>query len=565
MENINLERFILYFKCDITVTSAIDKEDKLLVKQKVGLLLTFKSMYFYDLMEIKLDDSELEKILLFKMQLEDYFLLAYEESKAFIFTSNDNTVQVVVEIRDVNYKEILNILLLLEGYKNYCTLNNYDLSSYIDWLAFIIDNLVNCVFLAQDNYYARSSIVLNSLGIFPQNAFKQIGHFIINNGLNVNYTNSNLASQTSLNSFNLISNFITNVTNGANSFINTSTITNNPQNQSYIQSLINAQSSFKTNFSNNSHILANSLLINNDFFSIDLDALKFITHYLNRIEKYDIQFQFKDNHSYEIFKEVFYVSHKFFNNYFVNELKIEGEEEQILVRNPLWKMSYIRIIRFNSNKINDSGFLNLIDIIVNCEFIQELEVSQNEITGESLAVLSRYFSKNKKFRYLERLNFSNNWIDSSYMKEFFRNSFEQLPYLSLINLQSNYLDNDCLSSIDFYLRITKTILTDNELTIDLRDNRFDSFLFRNKYYLWKPDQDVIEKTDRKYTLFHFVDNLNKFKLKIKIKIDPIKHHKEYKHNLREMTSQISNVSLCSLNSRHIHVYSKTIHKKSKHY
>ena len=134
----------------------------------------------------------------------------------------------------------------------------------------------------------------------------------------------------------------------------------------------------------------------------------------------------------------------------------------------------------------------------------ELEISNNCISGDSLSELAECFRLS--LRLLEKLNFSNNWIDGFGIEVFLDKALNDLPKLSSIDLSQNFLDNEFLKNFDIYLRKHKIYESNPPILIYLTKNRFDSHLLRNKFYQWKPEEEF-EKNDRIYRLNHFVDNL----------------------------------------------------------
>lgn len=514
MENFKIEKFVLYLKADLTITNTEDESEILLIKLKTGYLFTIAAFYFFDTNDIKNDETEIEKFLIFKMPIEDYYLSNYDNNSIFIFTSLDNSINVKIDIKEY-YKELLNIYLLLEGYKSYCLNYEYELSSFSLWINFVIDCLTQSIFISQDNSMSFSSMFINSLGVSANNNIsKNFGTFVVRNY--VNYSG-----------------------------------------KSNYDKIVNSAS--RCNSSSNSYCIGNSLIINEDFFSISNDALSFLLHYLNRIDRYDVTYKFDEESKYESFKEVFQLTHRFFHEFFANKIR-QDLTDDIIILNEFSKMHFIKILRFNNNNIDDSGFLNLIEIISNCEFLQEIEVSDNKITAQSISFLSRYFIKEKKMIYLEKMILCKNLIESVYIKDFFKNSFDNLLYLQYIDLSDNYIDNDCLLYLDLTVKtITKPYNIQDEIIIDLRGNRIDSFYIRNKYFQWKPDLDMMDKADRNCTLMTLIENLSKNPLKINIKVDPIKHNKEFKHINKDlfMTNSFLGASN-SMITKNIRIYARKV-------
>lgn len=204
------------------------------------------------------------------------------------------------------------------------------------------------------------------------------------------------------------------------------------------------------------------------------------------------------------------------------------------------KIRQVKLILI-SNDINDNSFKNVLcDLFEYTPALVELEISRNFISGESLQDLSTHFRQNLKF--LEKMNFSNNWIDSFIGDDFFDKSLSFLHKLTFINLSKNFLDNDFLKQLDHYLRKNRSD-KNPEILIDLTKNRFDSHLLRYKFYQWKPEEEV-EKNDRLYSVHHFVENLTKMKVKLKFKFDLIKHYREKESDVtKKVTENIKNYSI----------------------
>jgi hypothetical protein len=140
--------------------------------------------------------------------------------------------------------------------------------------------------------------------------------------------------------------------------------------------------------------------------------------------------------------------------------------------------------------------------------LTELEISKNYISGDSLKEISFYFISHLK--YLEKMTFTNNWIDSFCIEEFIRNALDNLMKISYIDLSHNFLDNDFLKAFDFYLRKSK--YDRQEVTFDLSKNRFDCHLSKYKFHKYHEEEnkliDLIEvKPEKVYSLIHFMDNL----------------------------------------------------------
>ncbi len=90
MEIINLEKFIYSSKCDVEFI-VNDNDDKT-IKKKVSFLYTMNAIYFLDSVNnySTTEEIELEKILIFKMVHENYYLLNYEfEQRYIIYKSRD--------------------------------------------------------------------------------------------------------------------------------------------------------------------------------------------------------------------------------------------------------------------------------------------------------------------------------------------------------------------------------------------------------------------------------------------------------------------------------------------
>ena len=178
-------------------------------------------------------------------------------------------------------------------------------------------------------------------------------------------------------------------------------------------------------------------------------------------------------------------------------------------------------------------FIKLIPLFCSTMSLTELEISKNFISGASLKELSYYFMSHMKN--LEKMNFSNNWIDSFGAEEFIKNVFG-LAKVVIIDLSNNFLDNEFLKSFDFYLRKVKH--DKQEITFDLSRNMFDPHLSKYKIFSFdeedkKSIKSIKIKQEKKYSLMNFMDNLayylfyfSKMKAKVKIKIDIIKHYKE---------------------------------------
>ena len=172
-------------------------------------------------------------------------------------------------------------------------------------------------------------------------------------------------------------------------------------------------------------------------------------------------------------------------------------------KNEFRKLSFLKTLKLVNNELNDTHFKDyLLEIFDHTPALTELEISRNQISGDSLSELSLYFRHSLK--YIEKLNFSNNWINEFGMEDFLDKALLLLPKLTSINLSRNFLDNDFLKNFDFYLRNNK--FENQDIVIDLTKNRFDSHLLRNKFFKWKPEEEI-EKNERLYSLWHFCDNL----------------------------------------------------------
>ena len=155
----------------------------------------------------------------------------------------------------------------------------------------------------------------------------------------------------------------------------------------------------------------------------------------------------------------------------------------------------------------------MIKIFDHTPSLTELEISTNEISGQSLKELSEIFKFS--LRHLENLNFSNNWIDDFGMEEFFYNAFFYLSKLTFINLSQNFLDNKFLKNFNYcYVKKYRKYERVPKIEIDFSKNRFDLHLLKNKFFEWKSDEDDIEKNERTYSFNNFLNNLAYDKLYI---------------------------------------------------
>jgi hypothetical protein len=92
MEIINLEKFIYSSKCDVEFI-VNDNDDKT-IKKKVSFLYSMNAIYFLDSINnySTTEEIELEKILIFKMIHENYYLLNYEFDHRYIIYKNRDEV-----------------------------------------------------------------------------------------------------------------------------------------------------------------------------------------------------------------------------------------------------------------------------------------------------------------------------------------------------------------------------------------------------------------------------------------------------------------------------------------
>lgn len=285
------------------------------------------------------------------------------------------------------------------------------------------------------------------------------------------------------------------------------------------------------------YIVNNEVILSDNFFNVEHEFLSNFMFYLNKLENFSIRLNFSDVRLILAFKDIFCsgsqnksifltVNNDFnlttnnFENLNNNNLKIE-------------KLILLRKLKICDNSLDDVGFVNLIDIFGQAEFLINLEITDNFISGESLSLISKLFAKGC-LKYIEKLNFSNNWIDSFKLDEFFKNTIENCERINCINLSKNFIDNEFLKAIDMYCRSLKEVT--REIYIDLRENRFDGFVYRSKFFVWKSEEEsdskIIERFARVYSLKHFVENLSKMEhILFKIKFDQIKHYKEKDYDI----------------------------------
>lgn len=510
METLKTERFLFHLKTKIKLQMIKINENYALnynliekdssnnkYDDELFLLITTENFYFFLPDSINNEDSFLiENYLYLKLPFEHCFLVMCDELNRIVkYTTRDLNTIIEIQFIDIfkeSFPYFVNILIFLEGYKNYCFIMDYDYTSYLDWICFIIDNYVNFCSILCYNYYFKMSVVTNSnicYGRFNTNT--------INNSIPIHGFNS--------------CNYITN-----NNLIN-----------------------FKAN------TIGDCLFIDKEFFSINKDALQFILHFLNRIEKYEFSIKINDDEDIDYIKFIFITPHpaiKSFiqkkennskqdeNNINLNNNNLNDFSKSCNINNELSKMYFTKIIKFSYNNIDDNKFFNLIEFFVvnSCNNLLYLEVSNNKLSSESLAVFSRIFIGKKYLTNLEVINFSNNLINSCFIKEFFYNTLIYTKSLKEINLQNNYLDNDCLLYLDMILRNNIKLLCKIDITLDLRGNKFDNILFRSKFIDWSPSFNIKEDIENSYTLSHFLLNLKKMKLNLTIKIDIIKHFEELK-------------------------------------
>lgn len=478
MEDVRLERFLFLLKGELSILKFDDKrDDKSLDKVKVKILITMNSFYFFNIIDLHLDEALLEKYLVYKMDHSNCLLLNYEDSKSFTYIILNENIKVIFTVKDIVWNDVLLTLTLLEGYKNYCFFYKSEYIKNLNW-----------VLLIYDNYENKFSIE------FPSKYHLNKISKCTDESKIPNFQNENI-----------------------NKFYN--------------------------NLFNKQFLIGNSLIINESFFSIEINFLQFILHYMNKIEAYDFQIRFKSADDFTLFKKAFLVPHPKINNFIINLQKGDLSDDDLLFYNQFSKVYFVKTIRFSLNQLDDNAFFNIVELFTLSSFLIEIDISFNFISGESLAYLSRYFTKDNRLKYIEKLYFNNNWITSSYMKEFFENVFLNLKFISSINLSGNYLDNDCLFNIDQFLRNNKVI--SKQVVIDLRDNNFDNLIFRNRYYNWKPDAEYIENTERKYLLSNFLNNLNKNPNadRLIFLIDPIKYKKEFLNIVSYMIIRNSNNNL----------------------
>jgi hypothetical protein len=440
MEVVNFEKFLFFNKCELTI--AINQTKKL-EKLKVNFLFTLNNIYFLgDHPENKSkppEEVELEKNLICKINQEQFYVSNYDDqAKMISFSSRLEDVQMILEIKDIpakDFKDFVNICLIMDGYKIIIENNGLDYSSYSEYLLYLIENII---------------------------------------------TNSG------------------------------------------------------------------SLLIEDNFFTIDYNFLSSLANFFTRIEKLVVKVNLYEIDVVKIFLKIFCEEDEVFSSTQNNKI----EEIPCLP-----KLNLLKVLKLVENDLNDQGFSLLLDLFDQTEFLTELEISKNHITNSSLTELSDFFAY--RLKYLEKLNLSNNLIDSIGLDDFVKNVLENLPKLTLLDLSANFIDNEFLQNFDInYLRKVCTKYEFNEVMIDVCKNRFDTHLQKMNFYQWRPEEDgnTIEKGI--YTLDHFLQNVATMKIKIKFKVDCIKHFKEIK-DLDPYKKQLEATGKC------VKIYCKTVEKNTK--
>lgn len=412
MEVVNFEKFLYFNKCEVNI---LVNKVKRIEKLKLPFLFTLTNIYFFgDHPENKSkspEDVELDKNLVCKLNHEQFFISFYDDqSKNITFSSRIEDVQIIMELRDYSpkdFKDFLNTCLIMDGYKIITEGMNMDYSSYLDYLLYLIENL------------------------------------ILNSG---------------------------------------------------------------------------SLNIDEDFFSVDLNFLSSLSYFFTRIERYVVKVNLYDPTFIQILMTIFYDDE---GNRVNNTTTLEETPPTFP------KLNLVKVLKFVENDLDDQGFEMLNKLFEQTEFLTELEISKNHISSKALQDLSKSISRG--LRTLERLILSNNWVDSYMLDDFVKTSLESLPKLSFLDLSGNFIDNDFLKKFEMgYLRKVCNKYEFNEVLIDLSRNRFDTHLIRKNFYQWKPEDENERQERGIYTLDHFMQNVQTMKVKLKFKVDYIKHFKEMK-------------------------------------
>jgi hypothetical protein len=412
MEVVNFEKFLFFNKCELTISV---NQNKRIEKLKVYFLFTLNNIYFLgDHPENKSkppEEVELEKNLICKINQEQFYTSNYDDQiKMISFSSRLEDVQIILELKDIpakDFKDFVNICLIMDGYKIIIENLNLDYSSYSEYLLYLLENII---------------------------------------------TNSG------------------------------------------------------------------SLLIEDNFFTIDYNFLSSLANFFTRIEKLVVKVNLYEIDVVNIFLKIFRADDEFFS------ISQNNKFEEISY---VPKLNLLKIVKFVDNDLNDQGFRIVLDLFEQTEFLIELEISKNHLTNSSFKELSELFYFRLKF--LEKLILSNNLIDSIGLDEILQNVLENLPKLTSLDLSSNFIDNEFLQNFDLnYLRKVCTRYEFNEVLIDLCKNRFDSHLHKMNFYQWKPEEDININEKKIYTLNNFLQNVATMKIKLKFKVDCIKHFKEMK-------------------------------------